>query len=224
MGEFDQALQAFRRSAELDPDFLGAWTGIARVLLQREETEKALELLERLRAASGGAAHVMSLLQAACVQAGRLEEAAALGVDWSAKSSPGRDPWQAEFRPFQGKPLIERVREHLQASRARAAVELLEGFLAEGSEDWNAHGYLALCYFQLGRVDEARGTLEVALARDPDNALVLAVLAAVQEGSGERAAALATFERILVLDPVSREARAGRERLRGELGAEEHGR
>jgi tetratricopeptide (TPR) repeat protein len=216
-GEFDQALASYQEAARLDPSFTGAWTGIARVFLMREESERALELLERLSASNPGHAHVQKLLKAAYVQAGRLDEAEALTVAWSANASPGKDPWQAEFRPYLGKPLLERAREHLEAGRPAEAVALLEPFLAEGSEDWNAHGYLAWGYFLLGRLSEARAVLDAALARDPDNALVLRVLSSVQEKSGEAQAALATLERLLAADPHDEQARAAHARLTQEL-------
>ena len=212
LGNFERALASYQSAVRLDPSFFGAWTGIARTLLQEEKTEQAIGLLERLRRENPEDAHVLKLLQAAYVQGGRAE-AAALEVAWQANASPGRDPWQAEFRPYHVRPLLERAREHLKGGRAAEALALLEPFVAEGSEDWNAHVYLARAYRDLERVEDARRTVERALAHDPDNVLVLRERARLEEGSGDARAALATLERILVLDPMNAEGRRARERL-----------
>jgi tetratricopeptide (TPR) repeat protein len=217
-GDFDQALAAYQEAARLDPSFIGAWTGIARILLQRGEAPKAVELLERLRGESPEHAHVLSLLQAAYVQAGRPEDAAAVPTVWMASASPGQDPWQGDFRPYRARPLIERARERLERGRAQEALELLEPFVTAGSEDWNAHAYLARAHGVLGHASQARAIVDKALARDPDNVLLLNELALLLESTGERGAALATFERILALDPHHPEAARARARLAGAGG------
>lgn len=218
LGDFDGALAAYQDAGRLDPGFVGAWLGIARIQLQRGSVAEAVKLLERLNERVPDHAQVQSLLQTAYVRAGRPEEAAALPPLWMANASPGDDPWQGEFRPFRARPLIERARERLERGRVQEAAAMLESFIGSGSEDSNAHAYLARAYHLLGREEQARATVQRALARDPDNVLVLNELGLLQERGGQAGEAREIFERILRLDPLNADAASGRARLAEEGG------
>ena len=220
-GDFDGARQAFQRSSDLDPQFAGAWAGLARVELAQGRPAEALALLERARARFPEHAHLANLMRTALVEAGRGEEAGRMRPPASAMSPPGKDPWQAEFWRYQGKPLMVRAREKLEGGAPQEGVRLLEEWLAGGSVDPNASAYLAWGYFLLGRAQDARATLAAALALDADNALALAMLAKIQESSAETEQALATCERILGADPSNGAIQAQRGRLLTKLARPE---
>jgi tetratricopeptide (TPR) repeat protein len=216
-GDFDGAREAFQRSTELDGQFAGAWAGLARVDLAEGRPAEAVQMLERQRARFPEHAHLANLMRTALVEAGRGEEAERMRPPASAASSPGKDPWQAEFWRYQGKPLMVRARGKLEGGAPAEGVRLLEEWFAGGSADPTASSYLAWGYFLLGRTGDARATLDAALALDADNAVVLAMLAKIQESSGETEQALATCERILRADPGSGAILAQRGRLLAKL-------
>jgi tetratricopeptide (TPR) repeat protein len=213
LGRFEEALAAYQRCVALDPTFFGAWTGIARILLQDGDTARAIELLERLRKSNAEHAHVLKLLQAAYAQAGRAADAAAIQVPPHARSYPGDDPWQARFRPFLARPLLSRAREHLDSGEPAEVVPLLAPAVAEGAVDCNIHAYLARAYLLLGRLDEARATVSAAIARDPDCAILLWEQALIQEQARQPDEARATCAHILRVDPANRDAQAALARL-----------
>lgn len=220
-GDFAAARQAFQRCTELDQQFAGAWAGLVRVQLALDQPAEALVLLEKLRARFPDNAHIAKLTKTALADAGRGAESERIRVAWTAQSSPGADPWQAEYWRYLRKPLMEKARELLESGSAAEAVRLLEEWLSEGSGDRNACAYLAWGYFQLGRRADARATLDAALATDPDSVLVLAMLAKIQEASGELEQALATCERIRGVDPRNGASLAQSGRLLAKLGRHE---
>ncbi len=202
LGEFDQALQAFAEVTRLDPEHLGGPIGVARVHLQRDQPEQALAILEPVRRARPEDRTILRLLHTAYLQAGRAEEAARIDVSPRGRApNYGKDPWQREFREHWERPQMERALELLQASQAAGAIALLEEFTAEAPEDRNASAYLAQAYLQAGRPADARRTAEAALTAEPDNLLVLRVLARIQESEGELDQALATLARVVAIDP-----------------------
>lgn len=202
LGEFDQARRAFGEVTRLDPEHLGGPIGIARVDLQLGEPEKAIEVLERVRRARPEDRTVLRILHGAYLQAGRTEEAAKIDVSPRGRvPSYGKDPWQREFREYWERPRMEQALEFLQSGDAARAVELLEDFAAEAPDDLNASAYLTQAYLQSNRPAEARRVALAALAREPDNLLVLRALERIQDSSGEAEAALLTLARIVEIDP-----------------------
>jgi len=213
LGSFDEALAAFEASSRLDPDYLGGPLGVARVRLQRGAPGEAIAVLDGIRARKPDEPSALRLLRSAYVQAGRAEEAARLNASWRKRASPGKDPWLREFREFHERPLMERALDLLQTGDAARAVELLEEFTAERPEDLNAVAYLAQGYSLMKRVEDASRAVAEALAREPNNLLVLRVLARIQEDAGSAADALATLEKVVAIDPGDVESWRKKSRL-----------
>jgi tetratricopeptide (TPR) repeat protein len=218
--DFAGARAAFERSTQLDGQFVGAWAGLAQVFLAEERPAEALALLDSLRQRFPEHGFLVVLTKIALVDAGRRDEAERLRVAWS-PLPPGNDPWQAELRPFLKRPLMDKARELLGTGSVGEAVRLLEQSLAEGSSDRNACAYLAWGYFLQGRAADARATLDSALKTDPTSALLLSILANVQEASHELEPALATCERILGVDPKNGALEVQRGRILTKLGRSE---
>src|SRR5437867_3528689 len=73
--DIDGAEGEFTRAGELDPHNIAPVVGLARVYLQREEPQRAVEVLERALASNPGDRYAMQLLGFAYGRLGRLEEA-----------------------------------------------------------------------------------------------------------------------------------------------------
>lgn len=201
LGQFDEALLAFRQVTRLDPEHLGGPIGIARVHLQRGQAEQALAILEPVLRQRPEDRTLARLLHSAYLQAGRAEEAAR--IDVSPRGRPpnyGKDPWQREFREHWERPQMERALEAMQTGRTAQALEILEAFTAEAPEDLNASAYLAQAYLQASRPADALRVAREALGRAPDNLHVLRVLARIQETQGQLDEAVATLARMLAID------------------------
>ncbi|HED64952.1 MAG TPA: tetratricopeptide repeat protein, partial [Planctomycetes bacterium] len=74
-GDFDAARASFRRATELDPKHSGGWIGLARIHLQEDRPELAVQILTKLLAGKPKDSDALRLLRTAYIQAGRAEEA-----------------------------------------------------------------------------------------------------------------------------------------------------
>ncbi len=202
LGRFDEAKLAYERAIECDPEHLGGWNGVARVLIQVSEPEQAIEVLQSILERAPDDASARRLLRTALVHAGRGNEAAKLQAPWRRKSALGRDPWHREFRKYrQAPPVMEQARDDLQAGKFAEAIEALEEFAEDQPDDMNVLSYLAWGYYQIGQRDAAQATIDRALTIDERSAAVLRVLARIQRSDGDSASALTTLDRILAADP-----------------------
>lgn len=98
----------------------------------------------------------------------------------------------------------------IRAGQATQAIPLLA---ASPVEDTSAQTYLAIAYAVQGDPKKALEILQKALAANPDHALAWINLGITQEALGDRAAALAAYERAVVLQPDSADARRRRAAL-----------
>ena len=201
-GLLDEAEASFRRAVDLDPDRLRAWMGLARVHLLRDRPQEAVALLEAQRSRRPGHGYIQKLLRTAYLGAGRGEEARRLPAVTPTWQPLGASPWQREFRQYLRRPLLERAGALVWGDAPDKGVVLLEEFLREGSEDVNALCYLAVGYLKTGRVEDAQRTLADAEEREPGSVIVLRSRAFLERTLGSPDDVVATYERILELDPT----------------------
>lgn len=216
LGQFDEARAAYGRATELDPDHVGGWTGLARLLLQENQAEKAVELLEGVLERKPDDATCRRLLRTAYIQAGQAPGEAK--ASWSRMTSMGKDPWHREFREYQERPLMQRALADLSSGRPEEAVKALEPFAEENPRDLNARSYLAWGYYLVGRRGDAERTLREALAQDADNISVLRVQSQIHELEGDARGAIEVLKRIVATDPNEMDALESLGRLQREQG------
>jgi len=99
------------------------------------------------------------------------------------------------------------------------AILLCEKHLGEQPGNMNGLVVYGQCLFETGRLDEARGPFEAALAVDPENLIALRHLGDIARLSGDTATARQWYERVLEFDRRNDEVQA----LLAEVGGgEEH--
>ncbi len=203
LGELEAAERSFRRAIELDPAFPGGWYGLARLHLQRDESQAAVLVLEDLRRRQGEDGAILRLLAEAYRQVGRAEElgdAAALQVD---EDGPvWNDPWELEARAYRQDPALLHVGEMIQDGRTEEAVQLLLD-ARRASGDPLAHALqLAEAYLELGRHSESEREVRALIESEPGNSGAHVLLSRLHQGRGEIEAALEELEIVTTLQPT----------------------
>ena len=168
--QLEGAERAFGRATEIDPSDRAGWIGLARVYLQRGETERAAGLLERLVASGPSEPYTMQLLGTAYQRLGRADEAASalgLGARGEAQWS---DPWTDEMLGFRRgyAALLRDATSYVAAGQLPAAIRILERLRRDKPSDHVLMAHLGQVYVAAGRDDDAVPLLEEVIAKEPD--------------------------------------------------------
>src|SRR5262252_93980 len=164
------AESAFARATDIDPADRAGWVGLARVYLQRDETERAAGLLERLVAAAPADGYTLQLLSTAYRRLGRADEAAS-AMQVGAKSEPQwSDPWTDEMLAFRRgyAALLKDATAYTVAGRFPQAIQILEQLQRDRPDDLVLMAHLGQVYVAAGRDSDGVPVLERVIARAPD--------------------------------------------------------
>ncbi len=180
---------------------LGLQMTLARQLLASGDAEKAVPLLERV-AGQTGAVEPLALLADAHRSLGQFDRAA-MALEQAAESNPRyylalgdvyerQDKWEEAAAAYEkGSANVRGPGRELRLRHASAllnipggagaerAVALLTEFVKTNPKDVTGHTLLARAYLQRGAGDDAERAAKAALALEPNNLQVLALLAAV---------------------------------------------
>lgn len=176
LGRFEEAAQSFADAIEQDPTYVNGLAGMARVNLQRGETQAAITRLESLHAQRPDDPYFSFLLGTAYRQAGRLDEArlklqvgAGSQLSWR-----GLDPWTGDMQLFERgfRVEYEKAQRLLAARRSDDAITFLTSMLEMYPEKVPVLTSLAGAYSSSGRFEEALVHLNRALAIDPEHFVV----------------------------------------------------
>ncbi len=146
------------KALELDPEFVPARLLWARMALEEEQTDKALEHLRRVRALNPASPDAMALEAAVAYQRGDTAEAERKVAE-ALQLNPGYGQLYATLAHF----AVLRRQFSTAAEFYRRAVE-------RDPSLWKAHSELGITLLRLGRDEEARQALETAYQGDPFNA------------------------------------------------------
>ncbi len=202
-GYLDEARAAYEHSIEVDTTYPGGWVGLARVQLQMDETEAAIEILERVLEERPQDLLVKRVLVGAYRQAGRPGELE-LPDDASPKTERWPDPWAEEVRAHQDDPALRRVTKFLMEGKQLEALAVLEKLRdkAQSPDDERAYlSQLAGIYLSLERMRDAETAYRRLLQIQPENSQVLLSLAEVYEKKGELPNAVQAMRKALELNP-----------------------
>lgn len=217
-GDLGRAEAAFRKATELDSVYPGGWIGLARVHLQRDENEAAIEILERLARQEPDDTTVRQLRSNAYRQAGRETEFEPGEVLADEDVPVWNDPWELESRRFRRTPTMLLVGQALTAGRPEEALALLERARAEGASPEETTLHAANAHLALGRLDEAQAEIDGALRRQPKDVGALMVQVRIRQARGDDGAALDVLRRVTELSPSYGGAWAARAGLEITLG------
>ena len=215
-GDTVRAAAAFEEVLARQAGHPVAVLGLARIDLGRGEPQAALERLSPLRGTLNHALY-HQLLGRAYQELGREAEA----VETLAQVQPGvatigfPDPWHDETLAFKtgfGAEL-QQARKLAADGRLDEAIERMEALRARRPTDAATLNNLAAAYIEAGGLDRASRLLDEALRHHPDYFPFYLNRAVVERARGDAAAALATLDRAIALNPTLAHAH----RQRGDL-------
>ncbi len=154
-GEAGAASSAFRRAAELSPNFADARTNLGNALCMSDEFDSAMVEFRRALATLPGSPEATLGLAYALEHTGRLDEAA----DWLERLI-GSDPANPIAHNNLGNVLIARTQRAAALDHFARAIELMPGYA-------DAHANMALALAGLNRPQEAIAGFDRALELNP---------------------------------------------------------
>jgi len=199
----DGAERAFARASELDSSDVSASVGLARVHLQRQQNQQAVDVLERALATHGGDRYALQLLGTAYRRLGRLDEAEyALAVGMTgAPAWP--DPWTDEMLQYR-RGFAVRLKDATQYftnGQLSLAITLLEQLRQEKPDDITVLNHLGEVYVAAGRAADGVRLLEQVVARDPERFEAYVNLASGYLNENDLIRATAAIDRAIALNP-----------------------
>jgi arylsulfatase A-like enzyme/Tfp pilus assembly protein PilF len=190
-GEYDRALEVYRRAVELEPNDEGLFLGIAAVRLalgELDESEQAIEQALVIQPQSAGA-----WVMRGRISVRRQDEQEALG---HFEKAIELDPGATGPAAYGEIGLL-----HLRARRLEEAREAFRNALDIDALNGVAHAGLANVLIEEGNLDEAMRELSVALRFDPNQPGALASLGSLLSKQAAYERAIVLCERALELSP-----------------------
>ena len=203
-GDLPAAQAAFHRALEISGAELPALAGLARVHLQGDEIEAALQVLERAQAVRPDDRYVHSLLGTVLGRLERWDEAEremALGEGATAEWG---DPWQAEMLSHRVDTIglaVLRTGTLIEGGEAAEAIRILEELRPRAPDDFTLLTQLTLAYVRGERFQRAMQTAQRCLELQPGDLTALLNLAGVQAQLGRLGLAKQTLEAAAELYP-----------------------
>jgi tetratricopeptide (TPR) repeat protein len=199
----DGAERAFARAAELDRSDVSASVGMARVHLQRQHNQQAVDVLERALAAHSGDRYALQLLGTAYRRLGRTDEAEfALAVGMTGEPA-WPDPWTDEMlqhrRGFAVR--LKDATQYFVSGQLTLAISLLEQLCQERPGDVALLNHLGEVYVAAGRTAEGVRLLEQVVAREPERFEAYVNLASGYLNQNDLIRATAAIDRAIALNP-----------------------
>lgn len=221
LGELEAAESAYRAATRLDSSYPGGWVGLARVALQRDRTDEALTILQRLATEDPADKTFRQLLVLARRQAGETVEGGADSAIGSEDVPVWNDPWELEARAFRESPTMLRIGRLVETREWQQALVLLAEERARGAGIGETALYFAACQEGLGQPEEALKELDALLALEPDNTQALLAEARLYDDTGRVPDAVRLLQRVTELQPAHAGAFAALGGKLNSLGAHE---
>jgi protein O-GlcNAc transferase len=198
------AEREFARAGELDPRDMSSAVGLARVHLQRQQPQRAADVLESALAKTPGDRYALQLLGTAYRRLGRVEEADyALTVGITGEPA-WPDPWTDEMMQYR-RGFAVRLKDATQyfvAGQMAQAIALLQQLRQEKPDDIALLNHLGEVYVAAGRAGEGVAILEQVVARDPQRFEAYVNLAAGYLNQNDLARARAAVDRAIAINPA----------------------
>lgn len=188
----DQALTALEKAVELDPAYISAYHSIGTAYLEKGDTAQAREFFEALVSRESGDCQIqVAYGYVMANQLGEVEKG--LQAFERAKSLCPDEPAPYQYLAY----ALPQDRSSEKIDNLKRYLELTEG----GETDLEALQYLFGLYFTEERFQEAKSTIDQALAADPANANLQLYAGVVQSKLGNHQAAIDHYTRALEINP-----------------------
>jgi len=180
LDDLDAAEAAFQASQALDPAALGPQAGMARVALQRDDAQSAIDRLIALEAADEREIRYLQMLLATAFErVGRSDDAARLraqsGMDQTLPRTPWTDPWIDGLSSFTAGYTAEMRRSSaiLESGDAEGAIRLLEDMLKRYPDRDDVVLRLATAYGMQGDMARSREYFQQAIDKGSSRGFAL---------------------------------------------------
>ena len=130
------------------------------------------------------------------------------GCATTGQPSPEKAKIPSEIEDTEAKKAFAEVEQALRRDDSEQALDLLEGYQAEHSEDRTARVLYAALLMSQGEIDEARGILEEVLQVEPQHGEALFNLALLEGFAGNRKKQLSLLQQLKEEDPENGEVHA----------------
>jgi len=197
------AERAFTRAAEVDPGDPSAPVGLARVHLQRQQNQQAVDVLERALTGHAGDRYALQLLGTAYRRLGRVDEAEyALAVGMTGEPA-WPDPWTDEMLQYRRgfAVRLKDATQYFSNSQWALAIPLLEQLRQEKPDDIAVLNHLGEVYVAAGRTSDGVRLLEQVVARDPERFEAYVNLASGYLNENDLVRATRAIDRAISLNP-----------------------
>jgi tetratricopeptide (TPR) repeat protein len=188
--KYDEALALLENVFSRDPDSVDGRLVQADALLAKQQTKKAVDVLEALERNLPGAPAIKFQLARAYLQADKPEQASA-----ALNEAITANPNFAEA-------ILLLAEINLRTGKAAPAISPLEGLLKKKGDLRRAQILLADAYRSTGRLDDAAAIFRQQITQSPQNAEAYVLLGVIQEEQKKPEDARRSFEKALELDPA----------------------
>jgi len=204
LDRLDEAERSFERARALDPEEWAAWTGLARVALQRRDPARAAELLQAGLATLPPLSYAVALhARAVRERDGTPEAGPAAGTAAGFAEPIWRDPWVEELLPLATgyRNALQRADQLLQAGRAQLALDLLLPFAEADERDVTVQSMVTAAYVQQRDFARALACVEAAQRHHPQHYRLALNRGLILRMQGRSSVAREELERAVELNP-----------------------
>jgi tetratricopeptide (TPR) repeat protein len=194
--QFDKAHKYLKRAAELSPDDPLILMQFAIVEMELENYDLALELLQSAHSLDPNETEIIFFLAEVNAHLGLILDARKYATKYTEMDVNGvyaeeameiidfteQDDWplfEEESMDSDALYIQEKARKMMEQGNFEKAVEVLEKLIEENPEFWAAYNNLALAYFYIGEVDQAKALLHQVLEENTGNLHALCNLTVV---------------------------------------------
>lgn len=201
LGDLDGAAREFEAATRADSTYPGGRIGLARVALQRDQADRAVEILEGLCKDDPEDQTFQQLLVLARREAGGTPGGSLASVLAGDQIPVWNDPWALEARSVRSNSSMLRIGRLLQEGKPAEALALLEEKRKRGEEPVATALSFADARRLMGETDEALRELDFVLEREPDSTAALLQKAGILGDRGDLKGAVLLLERVTTLQP-----------------------
>jgi tetratricopeptide (TPR) repeat protein len=219
LGEWEEARDNYKYALSHGYPSGGARYGLGTALVQLGSYEAALAPLADALKLDPSLYKAHFQLSKAYRQLGRIEDAQRETKLFEAQNQDGNSAatysdTYSEFQAFTRTPAWAHIKALLGENKEQEALEYVAKMPSQAQNNAQSHApnpyyLLGVVYHTMGRVDDAKRTLEIARTQEPTNAQIAAYLGEVQMFSGEVEQAEKTYKSALLLDSANESAIIG---------------